>query len=272
MKQIFIRILIFALLLGLTGCGAPIEPTQPSLPQQPEQLAPQSETPPSQLEEAGDGAADQEETVSSSQEMTLSVEQVEDGIASVCIHNGSGAEQTFSTYYSLEQEQKGQWYPLTPVETLGFEDVAYRLEAGEQVTVTCDLNVFGLLAPGHYRLGKDEMMGEFTLRSPGNTAKEDGVVLTATPEGENCLRVTLENQSDRDTSYLWAVSLWRLEDGLWQRVEPVEPVGICGVQDPLRAGERVEWSEDLSRYGELPAGSYRLIMEENNWTADFQLS
>lgn len=97
-------------------------------------------------------------------EMYMTVQDVTDGVATVLIDNQSGDVMSFSEYYSLQKEIDGMWYNLPIAKTnIGFNDIAYELQDLEQATVTCDLNIFGDLSLGRYRLVKDGMTAEFTL-------------------------------------------------------------------------------------------------------------
>lgn len=96
--------------------------------------------------------------------MYMTVQDVTDGVATVLIDNQSGSVMSYGEYYSLQKELDGMWYELPIAKTnIGFIDIAYELQDLEQATATCDLNIFGELSPGRYRLIKDDMTAEFTL-------------------------------------------------------------------------------------------------------------
>ena len=94
------------------------------------------------------------------------VKQISDGIATLVIHNYSGHEIGYSEHFSLQKEVGGQWYIL-PVEMAGygFNDVAYLLEDGASVEVTADLNIYGDLEDGSYRIVKDDLVAPFSKAS-----------------------------------------------------------------------------------------------------------
>lgn len=212
----------------------------------------------------------------------LTIQDITDGIATVLIDNQSGYEMSYSEYYSLQLERDGEWYTLPPREPLAFSDIAYVLQDLEQATVTCDLTVYGDLAAGHYRLVKDDVAAEFWLdeqgsmcqgRDGGDTAPELDVSMEVFAEDLTAVRVLLHNKSEQDTGYLWDFSLWKRETDGWVSVPFLEPYGICGVQDPLPAGETAELSLDLeSLFGTLERGQYRLLMESEGWSAPFEIN
>ncbi|MGM9538414.1 MAG: immunoglobulin-like domain-containing protein [Candidatus Onthomonas sp.] len=212
----------------------------------------------------------------------LTVLDVTDGITTVRIDNQSGYEMSYSEYYSLQVERDGEWFTLPPRETLAFNDIAYVLQDLEQATVTCDLTVYGDLTAGHYRLVKDDMAAEFWLDGQGalcekpdgtDAAPEPGVSMEVFAEDLTAVRVLLHNDTDQDTGYLWDFTLWKREVDGWVSVPFLEPYGICGVQDPLPAGETVELFLDLeSLFGALEDGQYRLLMESEGWAASFEIN
>ena len=212
----------------------------------------------------------------------LTIQDITDGIATVLIDNQSGYEMSYSEYYSLQLERDGEWYTLPPREPLAFSDIAYVLQDLEQATVTCDLTVYGDLAAGHYRLVKDDMAAEFWLdeqgsmcqgRAGADTAPKLDISMEVFAEDLTAVRVLLHNNTEQDTGYLWDFSLWKRETDSWVSVPYAEPYGICGVQDPLPAGETAELSLDLeSLFGTLESGQYRLLMESEGWSATFEIN
>ena len=212
----------------------------------------------------------------------LTIQDITDGIATVVIDNQSGYEVSYGECYALQLERDGEWYTLQPREPLAFIDIAYILQDLEQATVTCDLTPYGDLAAGHYRLVKDDMAAEFWLDEQGamcqgqggvDTAPKSGVSMEVFAEDLTAVRVLLHNKSEQDTGYLWDFSLWKRETDGWVSVPFLEPYGICGVQDPLPAGETVELSLDLeSLFGTLENGQYRLLMESEGWSAPFEIN
>lgn len=296
MKRMMMVLVWGVLLLALSSCGLAADPQQepadtgPVQGQtetdgegqeaQPSQTEPEHPAaPPVQAPEAPKEPEEPEESGVPEGGMSLmplgiflTVTKVEDGVATLLLENQSGAELEYAARTDLEREQAGTWVPVPLVAEVAYEDVLYCLEDMQSVSISCHLNHYGPLNPGHYRLHFDDLIAEFELTTPGYTAPEDGVVMTAQPEGKDQLHITLYHGGREDTAYRLTTALWRLEDGLWQPVEAQEPLGICGVADPLNVGETVEWTEDLSRYGALPPGTYRFILEENHWSADFVLS
>ena len=110
-------------------------------------------------------------------------------------------------------------------------------------------------------------------RDGGDTAPELDVSMEVFAEDLTAVRVLLHNKSEQDTGYLWDFSLWKRETDGWVSVPFLDPYGICGVQDPLPAGETAELSLDLeSLFGTLERGQYRLLMESEGWSAPFEIN
>lgn len=218
-------------------------------------------------------------------EMYMTVQSVTGGVATVLIDNQSGYEMSYDEYYSLQMDRNGQWCQLPMKGDVGFNDIAYVLQDLEQATVTCDLNIFGELSAGRYRLVKSDMYAEFSLDEEGNLVDngtlpdfpaedtEDDVTMTIVESDAKGARIQLTNNSQEDTGYLWDFSLWKQEGEDWSSVPFLESYGICGVADPLPAGETVELSLDFEAlFGELESGKYRLLMESEGWSAEFEIN
>lgn len=214
-------------------------------------------------------------------EMYMTVLDVSDGVATVLIDNQSGYEMDYSEYYSLQMERDGQWYILPPKENMAFNDIAHILPDLESVTVTCDLSPYGALQAGHYRLEKDGMYAEFWLDEQGtlderqdtaSIAPEADITMEIFADSLSDVQVLLHNGTEEDAGYLWDFILWKLEGDSWVSVPFLDSVGICGVQDPLPAGETAELTLDFEAlFGALEAGQYRLVMESEGWSAEFCL-
>ena len=89
-----------------------------------------------------------------------------------------------------------------------------------------------------------------------------GISMTLTGQADNTLTVTLENTTDTEWAYGEAFSVQALLDGTWYNV-PTLPGnwGFNSIGLLLPPGERSEKTYDLSFYGTLPAGTYRLVVE-----------
>ncbi|MBQ8518004.1 MAG: hypothetical protein IJ455_00170 [Agathobacter sp.] len=58
---------------------------------------------------------------------------------------------TYGDHYKIEVLQNNKWYSLKESETF-ISDVGYIVENGQTSTASYNLNRFGTLSPGHYRI------------------------------------------------------------------------------------------------------------------------
>ena len=280
MKRTILFFTLCALLLALTGCGSStetpadeVELSPVSAVQQDDEAAALDDGLPAETLPVSDAASGDLLEGAAAGDVTLTVEQIVDGIATVTISNQSELAFDYSAYYALEKEINGQWYVM-PAD-LAFIDISYILPAGSQDTFECDLTCYGALEPGSYRLVKDGLYAAFTLDESGAYDALDfhssGVVMTVNDVTAEGAVVTLTNNGE-DTGYLWDFVLERQAGDSWTTVPYLEDYGICGVQDPLPAGETVTINLDFAYlFGSLPAGYYRLSMESEGWAAEFDI-
>ncbi len=92
----------------------------------------------------------------------LSVESLDDGVVALRISNHSGYEIEYDEAFALEREEEDGWVTLEAEETEP-DDAVYTLEDLEEAVVLCDLNPYGDLGDGHYRIEKDDLYAEFIL-------------------------------------------------------------------------------------------------------------
>ena len=90
----------------------------------------------------------------------------------------------------------------------------------------------------------------------------EGISMTLADQADGTLTVTLENTTDTEWAYGEAFSVQALLDGTWYSI-PMLPDnwGFNSIGILLAPGERSEKTYDLSFYGTLPAGTYRLVVE-----------
>ena len=76
----------------------------------------------------------------------------------------SGEEFTYGEYFSLQKQIDGQWYTM-PVraDNVGFQDIAHILPDGESASETYNLDIYGTLEPGMYRLVVETLSAEFLV-------------------------------------------------------------------------------------------------------------
>ncbi len=109
-----------------------------------------------------------DEAVHSVDGITLAVYGLKDGVLSLNLQNSSGSDFEYSEYFVLEWYRDGAWYIVPPLEEIAFNDIAHILAAGSGDIVTCDLNPYGELTAGDYRIVKDGLTAEFGMDKNGN--------------------------------------------------------------------------------------------------------
>ena len=115
-----------------------------------------------------------EQTAEVPEGLTLTVEDIGTSEITVRITNNSGEEFSYGEYFSIQKQIDGQWYTV-PVraDNVGFQDIAHILPNGESASETYNLNIYGTLEPGTYRLVVETLSAEF-LAGHGRMAGIEG--------------------------------------------------------------------------------------------------
>lgn len=80
------------------------------------------------------------------------------------ITNNSGEEFSYGEYFSVQKQIDGQWYTMPfRVDNIGFQDIAHIFPNGKSVSETYNLNLYGTLEPGIYRLVVETVSAEFLV-------------------------------------------------------------------------------------------------------------
>ena len=105
-----------------------------------------------------------EQTAEVPEGLTLTVEDIGTSEITVRITNNSGEEFSYGEYFSIQKQIEGQWYTV-PVraDNVGFQDIAHILPNGESASETYNLNIYGTLEPGTYRLVVETLSAEFLV-------------------------------------------------------------------------------------------------------------
>ena len=105
-----------------------------------------------------------EQTAEVPEGLTLTVEDIGTSGIMVRIANNSGEEFSYGEYFSIQKQIDGQWYTV-PVraDNVGFQDIAHILPNGESASETYNLNIYGTLEPGTYRLVVETLSAEFLV-------------------------------------------------------------------------------------------------------------
>ena len=105
-----------------------------------------------------------EQTAEVPEGLTLTVEDIGTSEITVRITNNSGEKFSYGEYFSIQKQIDGQWYTV-PVraDNVGFQDIAHILPNGESASETYNLNIYGTLEPGTYRLVVETLSAEFLV-------------------------------------------------------------------------------------------------------------
>ena len=105
-----------------------------------------------------------EQTAEVPEGLTLTVEDIGTSEITVRITNNSEEEFSYGEYFSIQKQIDGQWYTV-PVraDNVGFQDIAHILPNGESASETYNLNIYGTLEPGTYRLVVETLSAEFLV-------------------------------------------------------------------------------------------------------------
>ncbi len=115
-----------------------------------------------------------EQTAEGPEGLTMTVEDIRTSEITVLITNNSGEEFTYGEYFSLQKQIDGQWYTIpVKADNVGFQDIAHILPDGESTSETYNLDLYGTLEPGIYRLVVETLSAEF-LVGHGRMAGIDG--------------------------------------------------------------------------------------------------
>lgn len=102
------------------------------------------------------------------------VEDIGTSEITILIANNSGEEFTYGEYFSLQKQIDGQWYTIpVKADNVGFQDIAHILPDGESTSETYNLDLYGTLEPGIYRLVVETLLAEFLVGNGRMTGFDD---------------------------------------------------------------------------------------------------
>lgn len=126
--------------------------------------------------------------------------------------------------------------------------------------------------PSRYYLARNDGQWYSKFLTPAeHEPAPENISLTVTAVEDGRVSATITNEGSKEWTYGEAFSLEVLLDGVWYSV-PTVPAGNWGfvsIGYILPGGEAREESYSLTMYGDLPSGTYRLVVE--GLTAEFIL-
>ncbi|MDE6709036.1 MAG: hypothetical protein K2J76_00945, partial [Oscillospiraceae bacterium] len=196
--------------------------------------------------------------------------------------NPTGELQTGS-YYSLERYENGKWATVEMLPQkydVAWPAISYPIFKNDSSEFNVEWqSLYGKLPAGKYRVGKDVM--DFRKAADYDTkmyyayfeiADEWGLTLTAKDVTPTGCTVVFTQSGGNPTGELNTGVYYELEqykNGKWTAVKTLrDDIGWLDVALIIKENDSTEigagWSE---RYGELPAGKYRIGKDVDDWRA-----
>jgi len=191
------------------------------------------------------------------------------------IFNNSDREILLSAMWELYYETDGKFEKLDYVRGIGYDKTMLSIAPGESYDLSSNTEgAYGLLPIGKYRIdcrivfdndagfeNEQTVSGEFEIT--GLEKESTSFIWDKTAElSEAEITITFRNDKGNEIRYGEDYFIQKPEGEDWITVEPLETPSFDTVLYTLdETGDKfVEWKTDLSLiYGELPAGSYRLV-------------
>ena len=107
-----------------------------------------------------------------------------------------------------------------------------------------------------------------SVSEPGSAPA--GITMELADQTQEQVTVRFTNQSGEDWGYGYAYRLDVQLSGVWYQVPAEQEMAFIEILCMLPDGGSVEEPCALTPYGELPAGTYRVVME--NLTAEFEIA
>lgn len=220
--------------------------------------------------------------------LTASVSKLDGDVLTVEFTNRGEENCFFGELFELQAQLDGEWYqmPRLPGDWI-YAAIARLVMPQQTLGHDYDLSCYGTLPEGNYRIITDDFSAEFYLTASGklanfsdsepntaNTAFEEVVLpekVTAAAlklEG-NMLTVKLRNDSREDFHYNESYDIQSLVNGEWQEILAPADRKLVASEYVVKRFSTFEHTYDLSSYGELPDGKYRLVTEK--FSADFYI-
>ena len=189
------------------------------------------------------------------------------------IFNNSDREILLSAMWELYYETDGKFEKLDYVRGIGYDKTMLSIAPGESYDLSSNTEgAYGLLPIGKYRIdcrivfdndagfeNEQTVSGEFEIT--GLEKESTSFIWDKTAElSEAEITITFRNDKGNEIRYGDDYYIQRLEGEDWVTAETKGIPAFDTVLWSAEAGETAEWKTDLSLiYGELPAGSYRLV-------------
>ncbi|MDE6595718.1 MAG: hypothetical protein K2K44_06900, partial [Oscillospiraceae bacterium] len=221
--------------------------------------------------------------------LSAAVSKLDNDVLTVEFTNNGEEDWFFGEMFELQAQLDGEWYsvPTLPGDWV-YHMIAYIVKPQQTLTHDYDLSIYGTLPEGNYRIVTDTFSTEFYLNASGelanlssnkpntaNTASEEvklpeKVTVAALKLEGDLLTVKITNTGRDDFSYGKSFAVQSLANGEWQEI-PTLPADWKYAESEcvVKKFSTFEHTYDLSIYGELPNGKYRLVTDK--FSADFYI-
>lgn len=123
-----------------------------------------------------------------------------------------------------------------------------------------EMSLTGNRLPNRYYLAN---RGEWDIKylNKANNTEPRGISLEITAHEGSVLTAKITNTTDEENGYSEYFSVQALIDGEWYDIPAKEDVAFNDIAWILPSGKSAEKKYDYSWYGDLPKGTYRLVVE-----------
>lgn len=115
--------------------------------------------------------------------------------------------------------------------------------------------------PNMYYISKNNGKWNKKFLDKSSKLKSCGIIMKSTKLNGNKLKVKLENTTKNELYYGEGFALQARVNGKWYNIPAKEEMCFIDIAHMLRAGDTADMTYDLSAYGKLPAGEYRIVAD-----------
>lgn len=221
--------------------------------------------------------------------LAVSVSKLDGDVLTIEFTNSGEEEWSFGERFELQAQLDGEWYniPALPGDW-SWIALGYLVMPKQTLTHDYDLNIYGALPEDNYRIVTDTFSAEFYLNASGglanfsnsepntaDTASEEvllseKVTVAAVKLEGGLLTVKITNTGRDNFSYGKRFAVQKQENGKWQEI-PILPADWKYDESEcvVKKFSAFEHTYDLSIYGELSDGKYRLVTDK--FSTDFYI-
>lgn len=115
--------------------------------------------------------------------------------------------------------------------------------------------------PNMYYIAKNNGKWNKKFLDKSNKLKSCGIIMKSGKLNGNKLEVKLKNTTKKELYFGEGFALQARVDGKWYNIPAQKEMAFIDIAYILKAGGLAEMTYDLSAYGELPAGEYRVVAD-----------